>query len=91
MQDDQVVILQTVVISLLQIYTGVGVIMGRWITSRFRSKCTGCNAGIRKGITIYWIPGTKFAYCSDCGDMVGSDNAYEMAQESAMLDSFWKR
>lgn len=91
MQDDQAVILQTVVISLLQIYTGVGVIMGRWITSRFRSKCTGCNAGIRKGITIYWIPGTKFAYCSDCGDMVGSDHAYEMAQESAMLDSFWKR
>ena len=26
-----------------------------------------------------------------CGDMVGSDHAYEMAQESAMLDSFWKR
>ena len=72
--------------------------MGKWITSRFRSKCTGCNAGIRKGVSIYWIPGTKLAYCGDCGDakmfgddMVRNDHAYEMAQESAMLDSFWKR
>jgi hypothetical protein len=81
---------QTVVIS-YKFITGVGVIMGKWITSRFRSKCTGCNQSILKGVPIYWIPGTKFAYCGDCGDMVGSDNAYEMAQESAMLDSFWKR
>ena len=72
--------------------------MGKWITSRFRSKCTECSQGIRKGVSIYWIPGTKFAYCSDyCVTAwmerltIGSDNAYEMAQESAMLDSFWKR
>ena len=42
--------------------------MGKWITARFRSKCAGCSQGILKGVSIYWIPGTKLAYCGDCGD-----------------------
>ncbi len=39
----------------------------RWITARFKSKCTGCDAPISKGDSAFYFPNGKSLYGDKCG------------------------
>lgn len=39
----------------------------RWITTRFKGKCSGCQAEVAKGEAAFYFPRTSSLFGSACG------------------------
>lgn len=53
-----------------------------WTNARFDSKCTRCDAPIRKGQPIFYYPSTRSVYGKACG--CGDFNSHDF--QSACFD-----